>query len=130
MGNKAQFKSFGVPQGRRNLLPRLLQYLDVQPLDLLLQRRKRNAELLGSVGLVPVAAIQYLPQLPRTEALRSNGFRTLLQAPSPTPEQARTARVFHLKILAPAAWVVNLSSRTRQQVRAPGVFDPNRHAVK
>src|SRR5260370_292495 len=37
----------------------LLPDLDVQPLDLLVERGKRNVKTLGSLGLVPVALLQH-----------------------------------------------------------------------
>jgi hypothetical protein len=52
------------------------------------------------------------------------------QAPLPIPEHAHAPRIFHLKLPAHAACVINLSRPTQQQVGAPVVFDPNRHADK
>src|ERR1700749_3383073 len=40
------------------LFLRFLAYLDVQPLDLLIQGGERDAELLGGFGLVPVGAFE------------------------------------------------------------------------
>src|SRR5579863_7640476 len=45
---------------RKCLIFGFLLDLDIQPLDLLIQRGERNAELLGGVGLVPVAALQLI----------------------------------------------------------------------
>src|SRR5580658_4628027 len=42
------------------LFPALFADLDIQPLDFLVQRRERDAELFGGVGLVPVAALEFL----------------------------------------------------------------------
>jgi hypothetical protein len=41
------------------LIPSLFANLDIEPLDLLIQRRERNAELLGGISLVSVAALQF-----------------------------------------------------------------------
>jgi len=49
-----------IPNPSLVLLPRPLPYFDVQPLDLLIQGGKRDVELLGRIGLVPVAALQFL----------------------------------------------------------------------
>jgi hypothetical protein len=42
------------------LIPSLFANPDIEPFDLLIQRRERNAELLGGISLVPVAALQFL----------------------------------------------------------------------
>src|SRR5271165_447078 len=51
------------PNESRSLPPPLLSalfaYLDVEALDFLVERGEWDAELLGGVGLVPVAALQF-----------------------------------------------------------------------
>src|SRR5712692_6974459 len=44
------------------LLPRLLLNLNIQTLDFLIQSGKRHVELLGRIGLVPVAFLQHVNQ--------------------------------------------------------------------
>src|SRR6266567_8966633 len=64
------------------LLPSPFSNLDIQSLDLLVQRRERNMELLRGIRLIPVAALQLLdddPPLDVFENVEQRRIRIVLQ---------------------------------------------------
>jgi hypothetical protein len=57
---KSEFLGMYVAQGLLDLLSAALADLDVEALDLLVEGGQRDVELLCGVGLIPIAALEFL----------------------------------------------------------------------
>ena len=99
----------GNERGGPPLFAAALADFDVQALDLLVEGRERNAELLGGVGLVPVATLQLLDDDAAFDVFEDPLFVRTNAGMQPTP--------YATELIGPVTEVLKLIRGTRDNLK-------------